>query len=85
MFFEWVACKELHVIGPREVSGMTNETRRELLAHRDEIRRHLQELSKGTHSRGSSPARRHTSKQMLRYLLDNIERKLAGTDKHERK
>jgi hypothetical protein len=73
------------MIVPREVSGMTSETRRKLQARRDEIRRHLQELAKGPHGRGSSPARRHTSKQMLRYLLDDIERELAGTEKHERK
>ena len=64
---------------------MTNETRRKLLARRDEVRRHLQELSKGPHTRGSSPARRHTSKQMLRYLLDDIERELAGTERQEKK
>lgn len=64
---------------------MTNETRHKLLAHRDEIRRHLQELTRGPHVRGSSPARRHTSKQMLRYLLENVERELAGTEKHEKR
>lgn len=64
---------------------MTNETRRKLLGRRDEVRRHLQELSKGTHSHGSSPARRHTSKQMLRYLLENIEQELARTEMHEKR
>ncbi len=64
---------------------MTDERRRNLLARRDEIRRHLQELVKGPHGRCSSPARRRTSKQMLHYLLEDIERELAGTDKSERK
>jgi len=64
---------------------MTNETRRRLLARRDEIQRHLQELSKGPHSRGSSPARRRTSKQMLRYLLEDIERELGANEKQENK
>ena len=32
-----------------------------------------------------SAARRHTSKQMLRYLLEDIERELAGSEKHEKK
>ena len=63
---------------------MTDETRRKLLARRDEVRRHLRQLCKGPHGRGSSPARRRTSKQMLRYLLEDIERQLAGIEKQEK-
>jgi hypothetical protein len=58
--------------------------RRRLLARREDVRRHLEELSKGAAGRGSSPARRRTSAQMLRYLLDDIEKKLEADEKQER-
>jgi hypothetical protein len=62
---------------------MSNESRRKLLAQREDVQRHLKELSRGAHRHGSSPASRQTSRRMLHYLLEDIERQLKGIDRHE--